>query len=183
MNTKKNIWIVAMSAFIAAIMTSCGGSKTMIVPRAVNTACAVSLDDLNMTSKDYVVLNTISAKSSVICKYGKDNLSVESTDGNYAYKFSYDSNYGWKLDSFKGLATFGYLYKDILQSDKDRELLEVEKFARLGATANLIEAMKDYGADGVIEPVVTTRVSNIGKNTYEYSCTVRAKLVVVKNSK
>lgn len=177
----KNLRILLSTAVIAVIMSSCGGQKNLVVPRAVSTASAVNIESLNLKSGDYEILNTITESATVVCEYKNNEIKIKSGDGDFSYTFAFDNNRGWNLKSFSGVATMGYLYNEI-NNVANSATINAEEFARLGATAKLIDAIKDYGADGVIEPVTTTQVSGTGR-TIEYKSTVRAKLVVIKAKK
>ena len=80
------------------------------------------------------------------------------------------------MKRFRGTATFGYLQSD---ASSPEEMPEAEEFARRVAIARLIETVKDYGADAVLEPIITTRASNAGHNTVEYQATATAKIVKI----
>lgn len=180
----KNLKSIISTVLIAITLSSCGGQKNLIVPRAVSTASAVDIKSLNLKSGDYEILNTIQESASVTCEYKKNKIRVISGDGDFIYTFVFDIKTGWTLKSFSGAATMGYLYNQYTQLNDvvTSTSINVEEFARLAATAKLIDAIKDYGADGVIEPVTTTLVSGTDKYI-EYRSTVRAKLIVIKPKK
>lgn len=171
--------IILASAILAAVtlMTSCGGQKNLIIPRAVSSADAISVGALNLQKGDYDILNTVTETASVTATYSSTSLKLISEDGDFSYKFKFNKSMGWTLTSFHGTATFGYLLQDASYNAED--LPSAEEFARRVAIARLIEAVKDYGADGVLEPIVTTRASNTGKNAVEYQATVTAKIVKI----
>lgn len=161
----------------ASLLTSCGGQKALIIPRAISTAEAVSVKDLDMQRGDYDILNTITETASVRCEYHKDEIRIISSDGDFSYRFKFDPKSGWKLESFSGVASFGYLTSDI---NNQFSLPDPEEFARRSAIARIISALKDYGADGVIEPVTTTIASQSGRNAVEFKAKVSAKLIKLK---
>ncbi|MDE6012988.1 MAG: hypothetical protein K2G91_09695 [Prevotella sp.] len=171
--------IILASAILAAVtlMTSCGGQKNLIIPRAVSSADAISVGALNLQKGDYDILNTVTETASVTATYSKASLKLTGGNGDFSYLFKFDTSNGWTLTSFHGTATFGYLLQDASYNAED--LPSAEEFARRVAIARLIEAVKDYGADGVLEPIVTTRASNTGKNAVEYQATVTAKIVKI----
>lgn len=170
--------IILASAILAAVtlMTSCGGQKNLIIPRAVSSADAISVGALNLQKGDYDILNTVTETASVTATYSRTSLKLTSGSGEFSYQFKFDKSIGWTLTSFHGTATFGYLLQD---ASYRIELPNAEEFARRVAIARLIEIVKDYGADGVLEPIVTTRASNAGKNIVEYQATVTAKIVKI----
>lgn len=171
--------IILASVIFAAVtlMTSCSGQKNLIIPRAVSSADAISVGALNLQKGDYDILNTVTETASVTATYSSTSLKLISKDGDFSYTFKFNKSMGWTLTSFDGTATFGYLLQDA--SYNVDNLPSAEEFARRVAIARLIEAVKDYGADGVLEPIVTTRASNTGKNAVEYQATVTAKVVKI----
>lgn len=168
-----------LTAVFALFFTSCGSSnKALIVPYAVSTVETVPVEALNLQKGDYSILSSVTETASVRAVYRKDELKITSGDGDFAYTFVYKKDEGWSLKSFSGAATFGYLVSAV---DSSQELPQAEEFARKVATAKIIEHVKDYGADGVIEPVVTMRASNVSKNEVEYQATVTARLFKINN--
>lgn len=176
---KKILYVSAILATVA-LMTSCGGQKSLIIPRAVSSADAISVGALNLQKGDYDILNTVTETASVTATYSGKTLKLTSGDGDFSYKFKFNNSTGWNLVSFHGTATFGYLLQD---ASYEIELPNAEEFARRVAIARLIEVVKDYGADGVLEPIVTTRASNASKNVVEYQATVTAKIVKIHTTK
>ena len=160
-------------------LTSCGGQKNLIVPRAVSTAGAIPVSALNMQKGDYDILASVTENASVTAHYSSAGLKIQSGDGDFAYTFKFNNKTGWNLHKFSGTATFGYLLSDINNSP---DIPNAEEFARRVAISRLIETIKDYGADGVLEPIVTTRASNSGRGTVEYQASVTAKIVKVHPS-
>lgn len=164
----------------AMILTACGGPKNFIIPRAVSSADAISLKDLNLTRNDYDVLSTISESASVKCTFKKNEIQITALDDNFSYKFKFDAKTGWKLDSFSGVATLGYFVSDM--NETMSSIPNPEEFSRRVASARLINAVKDFDADGIIEPITTTMVSQESKNTVIFKTKISAKLVKLKTN-
>ena len=160
-------------------LTSCGGARNLVVPHAVNSADAIPASALNLKKGDYDILASVSESASVTAQYSGTSLKITSGDGDFSYVFAYDKKAGWSLRKFSGTATFGYLQSD---ANSPQEMPEAEEFARRVAISRLIETVKDYGADGVLEPIITTRVSNAGHNTVEYQATATAKIVKIHST-
>lgn len=172
---KSKILLCAIAISSAFIMWSCKGTRNLIVPHAVSTADAIPAAALNLTKGNYDIMASVTETASVTARYSGTSMTIESGDGDFVYWFIYDKN-GWSLRKFKGTATFGYLQTETKSFE---EMPQAEEFARRVAIARLIETVKDYGADGVLEPIVTTRASNAGHNTVEYQASVTAKIVKI----
>lgn len=173
---KSKIIAAVMSAVIAFTFYSCNGTRNLVVPHAVSSADAIPAVALNLTKGSYDILSSVTETASVTAKYSGKSLTVTSGDGDFSYYFVFDKKAGWSLKRFSGTATFGYLQSD---ASSPEEMPEAEEFARRVAIARLIETVKDYGADGVLEPIITTRASNAGHNTVEYQATATAKIVKI----
>ena len=159
------------------LLNSCGGSKNLIVPRAVSSAEAIPAAALNLAKGCYDILPSITETASVTAKYSSTSLKITSGDGDFSYTFKFDKKDGWMLTKFSGTATFGFLVSD---ANDHIEMPDAEEFARRVAVSRLIEKVKDYGADGVLEPIVTTRATNSGNSTVEYQASVTAKVIKIK---
>ncbi|MBD5297605.1 MAG: hypothetical protein HDR89_02955 [Bacteroides sp.] len=173
---KTKILSFISAAFLLIGISSCNSTKNLIVPHSVSTAEAVPAQALNLTKGDYDIMASVSESASVTVKYSGKSMVVTSGDGDFAYYFSYDKKAGWSLSKFKGTANFGYL---LPEGTSYSDMPEAEEFARRVAIARLIEVVKDYGADGVLEPIVTTRATNAGNKIVEYQATVTAKIIKI----
>lgn len=173
---KSKIFTAIILAVIIFTFYSCTSVRNLVVPHAVSSAEVIPATALNLTKGSYDILASVTETASVTAKYSGTALTILSGDGDFAYYFKYDKKIGWSLNKFSGTATFGYLQTE---SSNPESMPEAEEFARRVAIARLIETVKDYGADSVLEPIVTTRATNSGKNTVEYQASVTAKIVKI----
>lgn len=178
MKKTKNIFLI-LSCVTMMVLSSCSGTRNLIVPHGVNTADAIPASALNLKNGEYDILQTVSESASVTAQYKGNSLTIKSGDGDFSYNFDFDTRTGWTMKSFKGTATLGYFLTENTTVDG---MPQAEEFARRVAIAKLIELVKDYGADGILEPIITTRVSNSGKNTVEYQATATAKIVKIHST-
>lgn len=176
MDFKKNISNLTVVIIVFAL-SSCGGQKNLIIPRAISTAEAIPAVALNLKKGDYDILKSVTQTASITATYSNNSLKIVSGDGDFSYSFKFDQKNGWRLDKFSGTATFGYLLQDV--QDTTNNFLDAEEFARRVAISKLIDVVKDYSADGALEPIVSTRASNVKKNVVEYQATVTAKIVKI----
>lgn len=172
---------------VALLLASCTHVE-QIIPRAVNTVNTVSFKDLKLERKDYEVMNTISAEATVSFSIGSfGNVSTISEQGG---EFSIVSRYQkakkgrdayWDI-TVTGVPKLGYLSNDYeLQSVETRNMLlrHPEVVARQLAVYRIINLAKQQGADGVIEPLISTNVAGSGKTTV-FQTTITAKMVKIK---
>ncbi len=168
----------ALLSVVALILTSCGGTKTLIIPHAVSSADAISLKDLNLERNDYEILSTVSESATVTCIYKSKEINI-SGDG-FMYHFKFDEKTGWRLDSYSGAAVLGYFVSDMTQQMSN--IPNPEEFSRRVAAARLINVVKDYDADGIIEPITTTMANQEMKNIVTFTTKISAKLVKIKSN-
>lgn len=166
------------------LTTSCA---TQIIPRAVNTVNSVSISELNLERKDYQILKTISADATILYSAGLDgkDYTIKCPDEDFALKFikkKQKNGGGWKCE-YKGIVKLGYLANDYKYDDT---ALSPEEVARRLAIYKLINQVKLAGADGVIEPIISTNIDN-GKRGMSrniiFKTSVSAKLIKLKTDK
>lgn len=178
----KNALIGCITVVVGGLMLqSCRSEQNLLVPHSVSTVGVTTVKDLDLKSGQYQILKTISESASVICEYKSNSIKITSGDGDFSYKFLFDTRSGWKLESFTGAASLGYFTNDFNYAKSS--MPSPEEFSRRVAMARIIDAVADLNADGIIEPITVTSASNIGNKKVEYRTTVRAKLISIKTSK
>lgn len=162
------------------LMTSC--SKRIIpdieMPIAINTINSVGLRELNLKhGTDYTILNTVSADATVIYsvqKKGKQ-ITIREENGEFKIVWKRDEESGKMYrDDYEGIARFGFL-NDNYYRVSTREIEPANIVSNL-ARYRLINLAKVRGADGIIEPVVSTNVEDRG-NDIVFRTTISAKLM------
>lgn len=175
--TKENVMRFALFVITALCLTSCGMMGPKIIPRAVNTVNTVSLSELNLERKDYRVLNTVTSEATITCEFKSGGL-VEIKDETGEFELHYTNSNGvWLYNSHEGVMKLGYLAKDYPDTNG---LLYPEEIARRAAIYRLINTVQQAGADGVIEPTVSTNIEQVNKKTIVYKSTVTGKVIKLK---
>lgn len=180
----KKISFIFAVAIVAVAMSSC---RTTVVPKAVNTVHPVGWEELNLERKDYVILNTVSADASVTWSETSKKLKISDESGEFIATFKKEkikSAWGGKkeivcsLKDVQGIIRIGLLKNDY---DMDDLVLQADPFwfSRNMAMYRLINAAKMAGADGIIEPIVSTNVEQIGRKIV-FKTTVSGKLIKLK---
>ena len=153
----------------------------MIMPEAINTINSVGLKELNLKhGTDYTIMNTVTAEATVIysVKRKGDEITIKEENGEFKITFKYDKDNGkWYRADYEGIARFGFLSNDY--GNTYTNVIAPEYIVRNLAIYRLINASKVRGADGVIEPVVSTNVEERGKDVV-FKTTVSAKLLKLK---
>ncbi len=177
---KSFIYLVILAS---VFFTSC--APLAIVPTAINTVNSVRLSELNLEREDYKILNTITAEASVIYHQLGNTIIVEDENGDFSLKFkrrySWRKGYVWEYQSFKGVARYGFLANDYGKVNNYSDI-NPEQIARNIAIYRLINACKVAGGDGVIEPIVSTNVGQVGRNIV-FKTTVSAKVIKISVDK
>lgn len=176
----KTFLALSVTAMLGMLSSCGGGRKYLVIPHSVSTASAVQVSDLNLAKGDYEVLNSVNESATVICEYKGTEIRIVSGNGDFEYRFELQNN-GWVLKNFSGAAELGYFATEYQASNT--EVPNAEEFARRVAMAKVIRIAKDYRADGVIEPITVSNVSNLGKNKIEITSVVTAKLISIKTTK
>lgn len=181
---KIKIYHVFTLVVAAIVMSSCGFTQrieSQRIPTAVNTINSVRLEELNLKhGTDYTIMANATGEATVIYKEQKrgTRIIIEEENGECKLISEYDANKEkWILKEFDGIARFGFLSNDYGQTFA--HMLDPEYVVRNIAIYRLINFAKVKGGDGVIEPVVSTNVEQVGKDII-FKTTVTAKLIKLK---
>lgn len=159
-------------------LTSCG-IQSVIIPKATNTVSTASFKDLNLARAEYEILNTITAEAVIISeeKSNKNGQNLTLTEENNEFELKF---YDDRIEH-KGIVRLGYLASDYTY-DPD-ELRSAESLARRLAIYRLINIAQQNGADGIIEPTVSTAVEQVGNKTIRLKTTAVAKIIKLTPNK
>ncbi len=179
---KKISYLFAI-AIVAVAMSSC---RSVVVPKAVNTVHPVGWEELNLTRKDYIILNTVSADASVSWSETSKRLKISDESGEFVATFKKQkikTPFGGKSIDFSLKDVKGIVRIGLLKNDYDLDDLGLQAdpfwFSRNIAAYRLINAAKMAGADGIIEPIVSTNIEQIGRKVV-FKTTVSGKLIKLK---
>ena len=179
---KKIFYLVTVAA-VAVAMSSC---RTVAVPKAVNTIHPVGWQELNLTRKDYIILNTATAEASVTYQKTSKRITISDVNKEFVATFKRvkfknafgKKSEGWYLYDVDGIIRIGFL-----KNDYDEDEVELVNnpswFSRKMATYRLINAAKVAGADGIIEPIISTNIEQMGRHVV-FKTTVSGKLIKLK---
>lgn len=181
----KKLIIASMTMVCMFTMTSCGLRRHVtpyvMMPEAINTINSVRLDELNLKhGTDYTIVNTVTADATVIYSTQRKGKQITITEENSEFKIVYkvDEETGkYYRDDFEGIARFGFLSNDY--GDTYSDVPAPHYLVRNLAIYRIINAAKVRGADGIIEPVISTNVEQRGRDIV-FKTTVSAKLIKLK---
>lgn len=167
-------------SILAIGLASCASTQSAIIPKAINTVNTTGFAELNLDRADYEILNTLTAEA--VVNYNENRNGTEYTiaeaTGEFSLRYAMGKKLGWSCYHM-GILKLGYLSNDYAYNPD--ELNNAEMLARRLATYRLINLAKEHGADGIIEPTITTNVEQIGQ-TIAYKSVVSAKIVRLKTN-
>ena len=160
------------------LLTSCGSLKqTSIIPQAINTVHSATFNELNLNREDYTILNTITADALVYYTDLRNKINIQ--EANNEFEIEHALNGGNIVNTkYRGVLRMGYLANDY-QSQNPVKLTSPSDIARGFAIYRLINMAQLEGADGIIEPTISTNIEQQGKSV-AFRTTVSAKIVKLK---
>lgn len=176
------IRIIATMCFIACAISGLEAQSTIIPTTAISNIPTVSIKDMDLNRNDYSILKSVSATAVV----NSDNRRSRRTiyEENDEFKLIYDiikidGKRYLDYESCEGVVRLGYIGStDIYNSESN--YLPAEEIVRRLALYRLINLAKEYGADALFEPTITTTATSTGKKL-TYKTEASAKLIKIIN--
>lgn len=174
----KKILLCILTVVTIVITTSC--SSVHVIPKAKSTVNAVTLKELNLTNSDYTMLNTISESAVIsVTYYSNEQIEVRDAENTFSYTLAKSKGIYTPIKQ-EGVIRAGFLSNDYGIVDMNSP----EDMARCLAIYRLISRSQELGADGLVEPVISTNIEgtsgSMGKMTVSYKTTVSAKPIKLK---
>lgn len=163
---------ICLIVTVLLLLTSCSTTEK-VLSRAVNTINTAPLDALNLERKDYEILNTVTADATIIYKQKFKHYMITNKEDEFCILYE-DGRY-----RFSGILRLGFLANDyVLKNLSD---IHPEEMARRLAIYRAINLAQQYGADAMIEPIISTNIEQVDKNII-FKSTVTAKLIKLKTN-
>lgn len=170
---------LALVVALVAGLSSC--NRSFYVPKAINTISPASFADLNLKRADYEILNTLTATGVIRYKRTFGIIKIAEENNEFAITYIYDKKMGrWNLSKVDNIVKFGFFANDY--GSTAIVDYNAEDIVRRLAMYRLINEAQMLGADGIIEPVVSTNVEQIGDELI-FKSTVAAKVIKLKTNK
>ena len=169
---------------VALTLSSCKIRRSTIVPQAINTRATASFEELNLERKDYIVMNTVSAEATIYAHFSNALIEVEDPNGDFSLSWVVSTNANGQA-IYVPLKVNGILRLGYLSNDYDEQIMYIPAYphwiVRRMAIYKLINAAKVAGADGIIEPVISTNVEQ-GRRSRDivYKTTISGKFIKIK---
>ncbi len=181
MNQKHNlrILVVMIAVLVLFVPNVSGRKRATTVPQATNTVNSIRFSELNLEATDYTIMKTITAEAKIVYETNRSGDKIKIKEANSEFLLNYErDDDGITLKSFEGVVRVGYLTNDDLRGDPTY-YYQPESLARSLAIYRLINQANANGADGVVEPIISTNVEQVG-NALVFLTTVSAKIVRIK---
>ncbi|MEE0889255.1 MAG: hypothetical protein U0L22_07965 [Bacteroidales bacterium] len=176
---KGSVIVIALVSLI--IITSCSSSRSLI-PKAVNTVKTVSFKELNLTNKDYSILDRVEVSATLLVDISPNSYTIHDEANSFRLLYT-KSKDNITLTNYEGVIRAGYLAQDYQTVD----LESPEDIVRRLAIYRLINLVKEQGGDGIIEPIISTNIeekkTSWNNSTVILNTTVSGKVIVLKTSK
>lgn len=179
MKTYSRIFNVAIIVAAMLLMNSCSIQKTQVIPTAISSVSkAVYIEELNLTKDGYQIINTETAEAVIIYEESRGgDFEIKEQNGEFSLEFEKDDKTQSYEIEYSGVVKYGYLsgndrginYQNPIPSD----------FAKGLAAYRLINSVQEQGADGIIEPIITMKVGQEGRQII-FTATISAKLIKIK---
>ncbi|MCR5193769.1 MAG: hypothetical protein K6D59_10765 [Bacteroidales bacterium] len=182
---KKRSILLILLLLPSLLFFSCSKVVTYkYLPSSQNMIKTVSFDDLNLDSKDYVVLDRVESSARIILTIKNGTFTLTDPDGTFSLEYLV-LNGSLILSKYSGVLRSGFLSEFSEVNTKSPEEL-----VRRMALYRLINLVREQGGDYVIEPIYTTSVEGSvdehwrsSTTTITYLTTVSGKAIKLKTSK
>jgi predicted RNA-binding protein with PUA-like domain/uncharacterized protein YbjQ (UPF0145 family) len=168
------------------VINSCTTELYTIGRSTINT---VTFSQLELERDDYEILRTVTATATLNVTMNMGVMEIREENNEFSLSISSSTK---KLNS--GVLKFGYLTNDIGRTSatvasgllgKSTQVVtyipqDPEEISRRLAKYRLINEAKALGADGIIEPVISSDIAAISKNKVIIKTTASAKVLVLK---
>ena len=175
---KKYFSFVIVCVLISIFVSSCGPTKS-ILPTATSTINSVRLDELNLDRKDYQVTKKLTAEATIYSKEVYGVWTIYGDNQEFSLTFRKNKQGAYEMDKFSGIFKMGFLSNDYGTIDYD----DPHGLVRRLAIYRIINLVQSEDGDGIIEPVISTNVEQIDRNTVAFKTTVSGKMIKIKENK
>lgn len=173
------IFLISIIA-LSSILQLNAQNSTDIPTTAISNMPVVSMEQLNLNREDYTILNTINSVAVVTSENKKTSRSIMEQNGEFKLRYNIIKIKGERYleyDECSGVVRLGYLGgTGIVSSDSD--YMPAEEIVRRLALYRLINMAKEYGADLLFQPTITTTATSSGK-IITYKTEASAKLIKI----
>lgn len=157
--------------------------SNLIPTTAISNMPTVTIKDMNLERNDFVILKSVSASAVVKSDNKRSGRTIYEENGEFKLVYDIIRDDGVRYleyDTCEGVIRLGYLGNTNIYSS-DSYFIPAEEIVRRLALYRLISLAKEYGADALFEPTITTSATS-EKKTLIYKSEATAKLIKIINN-
>ena len=151
--------------------------SSLIPTTAISNMPVITIQDMNLERSDYTILKSISATASVNSDNKKSKRTI--TEENNDDIVKHDGERYLEYEECEGIIRLGYIGSTNIYNSESN-YIPAEEIVRRLALYRLINLAKEYGADALFEPTITTTATS-DNNTLTYKTEASAKLIKITN--
>ncbi len=166
-----------------AIVADAQSKSNLIPTTAISNMPTVTIKDMNLERKDFVILNSVSASAVINSDNKRSGRAIYEENGEFKLVYDIVRDNGRRYleyDTCEGVVRLGYLGNTNIYNS-DSYFIPAEEIVRRLALYRLISLAKEYGADALFEPTITTSATS-AKKTLTYRSEANAKLIKIINN-
>lgn len=157
--------------------------SNLIPTTAISNMPTVTIKDMNLERNDFAILKSVSASAVVKSDNKRSGRTIYEENGEFKLVYDIIRDDGVRYleyDTCEGVIRLGYLGNTNIYSS-DSYFIPAEEIVRRLALYRLISLAKEYGADALFEPTITTSATS-EKKTLIYKSEATAKLIKIINN-
>lgn len=178
---KKLVRSIMVLCFLLCVASTYAQSS-LIPTTAISNMPIVSIKDMNLNRSDYVILKSVSASAVVNSDNRRTRRSIYEENREFTLIYDIikiDGKRYLEYETCEGVIRLGYLGSTNIYNSESN-YIPAEEIVRRLALYRLINLAKEYGADALFEPTITTTATSVGK-TLMYKTDASAKLIKITN--
>ncbi len=156
--------------------------SSLIPTTAISSMPIVDIKDISQGRNEFTIFNTLTATAVVKSdnKRSKRTITEENNEFVLVYDiFKENGKRYLEYESCEGIVRLGYLGGTNIYNSESN-FIPAEEIVRRLALYRLIGLAKEYGADALLVPTITTTAAS-EKKIIMYKSEITAKLVKIKN--
>ena len=179
---KKPISRLLPLAIMLCFGVAAKAQSSLIPTTAISNMPVITIQDMNLDRSDYTILKSISATATVNSdnKRSKRTITEENNEFKLIYDIvKHDGERYLEYEECEGIIRLGYIGSTNIYNSESN-YIPAEEIVRRLALYRLINLAKEYGADALFEPTITTTATSKEK-TLTYKTEASAKLIKITN--
>ena len=155
----------------------------LIPTTAISNMPVVTFSDLNSNRNIYTILNYIKTTAAVSSDNQKSKRTIYEENGEFKLVYDIEKINGKRYLEYKdceGIIRLGYIGGSNIYNSESN-YIPAEEIVRRLALYRLISLAKEYGADALFEPTITTTATS-EKKLIMYRTEATAKLIKIINN-